>query len=35
MGGLGIHMAEKWIDKVIEVVRVCDMIIKLRLACIM
>ncbi len=31
LGGVGILLAEKWIDKVIEVVRVCDRIIKLRL----
>ena len=31
VGGVGILLAEKWIGKVIEVVRVCDIIIKLRL----
>ena len=27
VGGVGILLAEKWVDKVIEVVRVCDRII--------
>ena len=27
-GGVGILLAEEWVDKVIEVVRVCDRIIK-------
>ena len=31
VGRVGILLAEKWVDKVIEVVRVCDSIIKLRL----
>ena len=30
VGGVGILLAEKWVDEVIEVVRVCDRIIKSR-----
>ncbi|XP_029644345.1 uncharacterized protein LOC115218561 [Octopus sinensis] len=31
IGGMGILLAEKWVDKVIEEVKVCDRVLKLRL----
>ncbi|XP_029648390.1 uncharacterized protein LOC115222341 [Octopus sinensis] len=31
VGGVTILLVEKWVDKVIEVVRVCDRVLKLRL----
>lgn len=31
VGGVGILLAEKWVDKVIKVARVCERIIKMRL----
>ena len=34
VGGVGILLAEEWVDKVIEVVRVCDRIIKKNCCCV-